>query len=157
MRRIARTAVAAVVAAAGALVSVPVAASASGLIPFDFANAVTKRCIDYSFQYGLRPYGCNNGVYQKWDRTWDSPTGSWQLRNVGTGWCLDDSGAYGLRVIACNGGQYQQWYYSTYNGSLTNMRTGRCVDDSFAYGLRPYECNNGRYQMWGPFGRPPSG
>jgi hypothetical protein len=116
-------------------------------------NLSTDRCIDHSFAYGLRQFGCNGGIWQKWERTrWRDGTS--EFRNVATGWCLDDSYAYGLRAFPCNATRYQSWYVIEHRHwfgtavELRNQATGRCVDDAYLYGLRAFPCNGSYWQRW---------
>ena len=116
-------------------------------------NVNTGRCIDDSFAYGLRSFGCNGLSYQVWQKLPNSTVTRWAIRNQNTGRCIDDSFAYGLRSFGCNGLNYQSWnIISTSNGGqvLKNDNTGRCIDDSFAYGLRSFGCNGLNYQIWLP-------
>jgi hypothetical protein len=110
-------------------------------------NVNTGRCIDDSFGYGLRSYGCNGLSYQQW--IFQGPT--LVLKNANTLRCMDDSSGYGLRSYGCNGLDYQQWVeYTGPNGSYIykNKHTGRCIDDSSGYGLRSFGCNGLTYQDW---------
>lgn len=70
-------------------------------------NKVTNRCVDDSFESGLRSYPCNGGAWQDW-RIYGYDKG-YVLKNRATGRCLDDSGA-GLRTWECNGMDFQYWY-----------------------------------------------
>ncbi|MEV5938615.1 RICIN domain-containing protein [Streptomyces sp. NPDC051994] len=71
-------------------------------------NLNTGRCIDDSFAYGLRAFGCNGLNYQRWEIYYNG-NGTLTFRNENTGRCIDDSGAYGLRSFGCNGMNYQQF------------------------------------------------
>ncbi|WP_327250547.1 RICIN domain-containing protein [Streptomyces sp. NBC_01244] len=142
-----RWAVVAATAAIAALSVTTPAQARADVFYFDGQNNATRRCMDDSFEYGLRAYACNGLDFQQFrysDGTYH------ELRNKVTGRCVDDSAAYGLRAYACNGQSYQQWSVSNTTGGTTfrNRNTGRCIDDSAAYGLRAYTCNGQNYQKW---------
>ncbi|WP_406210442.1 ricin-type beta-trefoil lectin domain protein [Kitasatospora sp. NBC_01560] len=135
----------------GVSVAAPAAAHASserwgdtdwGWIAYE--NKATGRCVDDSFEFGLRAIPCNGGVWQKWNVNLESPKHMW---NKATNRCLDDSLAFGLRVLPCNKVEWQEW---SYRGTTAprNGSTHRCLDDSFAYGLRAFACNSGDWQAW---------
>jgi hypothetical protein len=113
-------------------------------------NAATTRCADHSFEFRLRPLGCNGLDWQKWYRTpWNDDTH--EFKNKATGWCLDDSFQYGLRAFPCNQSRYQSWYMqwdSFYRVTLVNQQTGRCLDDSADFGIRTFGCNGTIWQKW---------
>lgn len=113
-----------------------------------FINAATRRCLDDSFQYGLRTLPCNSSSYQEFR---SGPNGK-LFQNLNTGRCIDDSFQYGLRAIPCNGLAYQNWhlYSETYPPNLhfQNEATTGCLDDSFPFGLRTFGCNQQSYQTW---------
>lgn len=104
-------------------------------------NLATERCLDDSFEFGLRTLECNGSDYQNWIRHGNEA--AWQ--NVATGRCLDDHFDFGLRPYECNGSVHQEWYGTS---ELRNQATGRCLDDSFEFGLRPFDCNGLNYQHW---------
>ncbi|WP_254069060.1 ricin-type beta-trefoil lectin domain protein [Streptomyces sp. TM32] len=113
-------------------------------------NQNTGRCVDDSFAYGLRAFGCNGLNYQRFNY-YSQPDGSWVLQNQNTGRCVDDSFAYGLRAFGCNGLNYQKWriiYQSDGSASYQNENTGRVIDDSSAYGLRAFGYNGLSYQRF---------
>ncbi|MFC8172130.1 RICIN domain-containing protein [Streptomyces sp. NPDC057325] len=112
-----------------------------------FANMATGSCLDDSRQYGLRGYGCNGGVHQKWNvRVWND--GTRQLRNLATGECLYDDGVT-LATRACDSSREQSWFAhkSGDRVSFRSQATGECLDDS-EYGLRTITCYWNRYQTW---------
>ncbi len=115
-----------------------------------FQNRATSACIDESFAYGVRGYGCNDSNFQKWNvHIYNDATR--QFRNLATGRCLDDSLQYGLRTFGCNNSEFQSWDVETIGHnliSLSNQATGRCLDDSNEYGLRTYACHTSNYQAW---------
>ncbi|QKW17685.1 actinohivin [Kitasatospora sp. NA04385] len=133
--------------------SVPKALS-STVYAYTLRNMATNRCVDDSFDYGLRAFGCNGLNFQRlnfYDQGNDSTSKMWVLQDQSTGRCLDDSLAYGLRSASCNGLNYQNWrmqYWSDSSRTFINVNTGRCMDDSSAYGLRAYPCNNLTYQRF---------
>ncbi|MEV7675282.1 RICIN domain-containing protein [Streptomyces sp. NPDC088752] len=112
-----------------------------------FGNMATGSCLDDSRQYGLRGYGCNGGVYQRWNvHVWND--GTRQFRNVATGECLYDDGVT-LDTRACNSSREQSWFVYKSGDRVTfqSQATGECLDDS-RYGLRTIGCNGGRNQTW---------
>ncbi|WP_051820411.1 RICIN domain-containing protein [Streptomyces sp. NRRL S-920] len=144
----------ALTAAAGALIALNAApASASGFW-FDGQNNETRRCLDDSFAYGLRTFGCNRTDFQQFwaKRVEVSGKEFRQIHNKVTGRCLDDSFEFGLRPYPCYGGAWQEWRVKGYDNDkgyiLQNRATGRCLDDSFAYGLRTWSCNGMDFQYW---------
>jgi hypothetical protein len=104
-------------------------------------NLETVRCVDDSFEFGLRALECNGAPYQDWIRLGNAA--AWQ--NVATGRCLDDSPEFGLRPFDCNGLSYQEWYGTS---EQRNEATGRCLDDHVDFGLRAIECNGSDHQQW---------
>ncbi|QNP75217.1 hypothetical protein IAG44_41315 [Streptomyces roseirectus] len=146
----------AIAAATAALSALPLATPAQAradVFHFDGQNNATRRCMDDSFAYGLRAFGCNRLDFQQFrhsDGIWGGDRYYHELRNKVTGRCVDDSFAYGLRAFDCNGQAFQQWAVSSGSGGSTfkNRATGRCVDDSFAYGLRAFDCNGTTFQKW---------
>lgn len=141
--------------------SVPASAKSASSLPsrkipagwFHLRNEETNRCIDDSFQYGLRSFDCNNTSYQSWQpngSAGDTPT---YWRNSNTGRCIDDSFEAHLRSFNCNGLDYQKWWSISAPGSpdresFQNQKTTGCIDDSFEFGLRSYGCNDGAWQHW---------
>jgi hypothetical protein len=71
-------------------------------------NYHTGRCIDDSFESGLRAFTCNGMDYQQWRAHWVTGLTA-TLQNVHTGRCIDWSENFGLRPFTCNGLNYQQW------------------------------------------------
>ncbi len=113
-----------------------------------YQSIVTGRCIDDSFQFGLRSFPCNGQSYQKW--TYGYSAGKLGgLINRHTGRCIDDSFQFGLRSFPCNGQNYQFWVLGTPNGKMSwrNVATGRYIDDS-EYGLRSWQFNGMDYQRF---------
>jgi hypothetical protein len=143
--RTAKTGAALAVAAGLALGLSGTAHAASALT---LQNQNTGRCVDDSYAYGLRAFGCNGMSYQKfW--FYGQSDGSYVLQNQNTGRCVDDSFDYGLRAFGCNGMNYQKWritYRSDGSWSLVNENTGRSMDDSYDYGLRSWWVNDMNYQ-----------
>jgi hypothetical protein len=116
---------------------------------FHISNRVTGRCIDDSFEYGLRAIQCYNNAHQAWDTP--NRAGGEPFRNLATGRCIDDSFEYGFRTINCNGGSHQRWHIGRVVDPwrwYQNHVTGGCWDDSFEYGFRSYGCNGGPHQDW---------
>ncbi|MFJ8295066.1 RICIN domain-containing protein [Streptomyces sp. NPDC094447] len=112
-----------------------------------FANMATGSCLDDSHQFGLRGYGCNGGVYQKWNvHVWGDATR--QLRNLATNECLFDDG-YTLDTRACNSSREQSWFAHKSGDRVTfeSQATGECLDDS-QFGLRTIPCSYNRNQTW---------
>ncbi|WP_055603968.1 RICIN domain-containing protein [Streptomyces aureus] len=112
-----------------------------------FANMATGSCLDDSRQYGLRGYGCNGGVHQKWNvHVWGD--GTRQLRNLATNDCLFDDG-FTLDTRACNSSREQSWFAHKSGDRVTfqSQATGECLDDS-QYGLRTIPCYYNRHQTW---------
>ncbi|MFD9246508.1 RICIN domain-containing protein [Streptomyces sp. NPDC059556] len=112
-----------------------------------FANMATGSCLDDSQQFGLRGYGCNGGVYQKWNvHVWGD--GTRQLRNLATNECLFDDG-FTLATHACNSTREQSWFAHKSGDRVTfqSQATGECLDDS-QYGLRTIPCSYNRNQTW---------
>lgn len=112
----------------------------------------TGRCLDDSFQYGLRSFPCNGLIFQEFVMTPVAGPGwhNYEIRSNQTNRCVDDSPDFGLRAFDCNGMDFQVWF-NTQNGNpapLTNGNTWRCLDDSFDFGLRSFPCNNMDYQYW---------
>jgi hypothetical protein len=142
------------VLAGGALIG-PAAASAQGSTT-GLRNAVTNRCVDDSFAYGLRSAACNQQSFQTFDFN-KQAAGVYALKNRATGRCVDDSFESGLRAFGCNGGAWQNWEVVYHPGAirlLRNKATGRCLDDSSA-GLRAFSCHGYgspdiAYQMFSP-------
>ena len=113
-------------------------------------NQATGRCVDDSFGYGLRAFGCNGQNYQTFALTGQSD-GNWVLTNYNTGRCVDDSFGYGLRAFGCNGQNYQRWQWIAWSdgtSTFVNENTGRAIDDSFGYGLRSFTENDESYQSF---------
>ncbi|WP_329274544.1 RICIN domain-containing protein [Streptomyces sp. NBC_00691] len=112
-----------------------------------FANMATGSCLDDSQQFGLRGYGCNGGVYQKWNvHVWGD--GTRQLRNLATNECLFDDG-FTLDTRACNSSREQSWFAHKSGDRVTfqSQATSECLDDS-QYGLRTIQCSYNRNQTW---------
>ncbi len=112
-----------------------------------FANAVTNRCLDDSFEYGFRPFTCNGTDYQRWIvNVWDD--GTKRFMNVFTARCFDDSGW--PSVDPCNSSQIERWYVRSASAGIAfqNQSTGKCLDDS-EFGLRLLPCTYNTYQSWG--------
>lgn len=74
----------------------------------ELRGAGTDYCLDDSFAFGLRVFGCNALTYQSWYRI-DRPNGWHTYENQATGRCIDDSFAFGPRAYACNGLSYQNF------------------------------------------------
>ncbi|MFF4873707.1 RICIN domain-containing protein [Streptomyces sp. SID5770] len=130
-------------AGAAATADVPRAAGAIQT----FGNMATGSCLDDSRQYGLRGYGCNGGVHQKWDvRVWND--GTRQLRNLATDKCLYDDGVT-LATRACDSSREQSWFVRKTGDQVAfrSQATGECLDDSH-YGLRTVPCSYNRHQSW---------
>ena len=89
-------------------------------------NAATHRCLDWSYQFGLRAFNCSynsfdgTGMWQAWE-SWPTslPTNNggdvygWILQNGQSdygNYCLDDSAPYGVRGFPCNGSSQQAGY-----------------------------------------------
>ncbi|MFE6710790.1 RICIN domain-containing protein [Streptomyces sp. NPDC057695] len=137
------SATAEVVATAGPSAAVPGATD----VVQTFANMATGSCLDDSQQYGLRGYGCNGGVYQKWNvHVWGDATR--QLRNLATNECLFDDG-YTLDTRACNSSREQSWFAHKRGDRVTfeSQATGECLDDSH-FGLRTIPCSFNLNQTW---------
>lgn len=113
-----------------------------------YSNFATNRCLDDSFQYGLRAFPCNSLSYQQF-RTGPNDN---IFQNLNTGRCIDDSFQYGLRAFPCNGLAYQRWHRYFGNPAdqlhFQNEATTGCLDDSFPFGLRTHGCNQLSYQTW---------
>ncbi|KQX46290.1 MULTISPECIES: RICIN domain-containing protein [unclassified Streptomyces] len=136
-------------ATAGALRTTGAAAGVLGAtdVVQTFGNMATGSCLDDSQQFGLRGYGCNGGVYQKWNvHVWGD--GTRQLRNLATNECLYDDG-YTLATRACNSSREQSWFAHKNGDRVTfeSQATGECLDDS-EYGLRTIQCYYNRNQTW---------
>jgi hypothetical protein len=120
------------------------------LVTDTFRNQATGRCIDDSFQFGLRALICNGLGFQQWNvRVW--PDNTQELKNVATGRCIDHSFDQGFRAFPCNGLGFQRWIVTPRpNGSIAfqNQATHRCMDDSFQFGLRAIPCNGSSFQGW---------
>jgi hypothetical protein len=72
-------------------------------------NQATGRCVDDSFGYGLRAFGCNGQNYQRWLWiAWSDGTSTFVNEN--TGRAIDDSLGYGLRSFTENDESYQSFY-----------------------------------------------
>jgi hypothetical protein len=117
-----------------------------------YLNRATSRCIDDSFEFGLRAFPCNGLNYQKWYNS--SGAVPFALKNAHTGRCIDDSVEFGLRAFPCNGLKYQRWHLNqrvilgTTYFHLGNAMTGRFLDDSVQFGLRSFPGNNLDYQLF---------
>lgn len=113
-------------------------------------NQNTGRCVDDSWDYGLRAFTCNGLNYQNFN--WYKQTdGTWVIQNQNTGRCIDDSTDYGLRAFGCNYLSYQRWtivYQSDGTKTLRNQNTGRVMDDSTDFGLRAFGYNALSYQRF---------
>ncbi|GHI10507.1 hypothetical protein AQI88_31035 [Streptomyces cellostaticus] len=113
-------------------------------------NQNTGRCVDDSWDYGLRAFTCNGLNYQNFN--WYKQTdGTWVIQNQNTGRCIDDSTDYGLRAFGCNYLSYQRWtivYQSDGTKTLKNQSTGRVIDDSLDFGLRAFGYNALSYQRF---------
>ncbi|WP_329374538.1 RICIN domain-containing protein [Streptomyces sp. NBC_01483] len=71
-------------------------------------NQNTGRCVDDSWDYGLRAFGCNYLSYQRWTITYLAD-GTKTCQNQSTGRVIDDSLDYGLRTFGFNGLSYQRF------------------------------------------------
>jgi len=114
-----------------------------------YGNAATGSCLDDSFAYGLRGFGCNSQDFQNWRvHVWND--GTRQFRNIATGRCLYDDGVT-LDTRSCNSSKQQSWWVWQRGGgaiSLENQATGECLDDS-QFGLRTIGCQAGNpHQNW---------
>ena len=113
-----------------------------------YQNLATRRCLDDSFEFGLRSFPCNGLNYQKWRYGYTAGTLG-GLVNRHTGRCIDDSFEFGLRSFPCNGLAYQVWQPNPSGGTFHwgNRATGRFMDDS-EFGLRSFQRNNLNYQRF---------
>ncbi|MDJ1645432.1 RICIN domain-containing protein [Streptomyces pakalii] len=113
-----------------------------------FANMATGSCLDDSYEFGLRGFGCNGGPWQQWRvRVW-SEDATRQLENVATKECLYDDGVT-LDTRRCDSSRQQSWFAHK-NGDrvvFENQATGECLDDS-EYGLRTIVCSHNTHQKW---------
>ncbi|MFI1364919.1 RICIN domain-containing protein [Streptomyces griseochromogenes] len=113
-------------------------------------NQNTGRCVDDSWDYGLRAFTCNGLNYQNFN-WYNQSDGTWVIQNQNTGRCIDDSTAYGLRAFSCNYQSFQRWtivYQSDGTKTLKNQNTGRVIDDSTDFGLRAFGYNALSYQRF---------
>lgn len=116
-----------------------------------YGNMATGGCLDDSFAYGFRGFGCNSGDFQSWTvRVWQED-GTRRLRNVSTGRCIYGGVGAGSRpdTRSCDSSQQQSWwvYKRGDQVSFENQATGLCLDDS-EYGLRMLACSHNRNQTW---------
>lgn len=99
---------------------------------FDYTRVIQSRssgrCLDDSFQYGLRFFPCNNLGYQKF--TVHNLNGPVTLVNQATGRCVWDS-PNGIRATNCDRvSNNQAWYinnWGTGGVGISNRSTGRCI------------------------------
>ena len=112
----------------------------------------TGGCLDDSFAYGFRGFGCNSSSdFQNWTvRVWQED-GTRQFRNVSTGRCIYGGVGAGAHpdTRSCDSSQQQSWWVHKRGDqvSFENQATGLCLDDS-AYGLRMLACSYNRNQTW---------
>jgi Ricin-type beta-trefoil lectin domain len=110
-------------------------------------NYHTGRCVDDSFEAGLRTFSCNGMDYQQWRAHWITGLTA-TLQNVHTGRCIDWSEDYGLRPFTCNGLNYQHWNLGSGDEIWSNRSPYLNLDDSFEFGLRVFTMNHLDYQHW---------
>ncbi|MFE9413276.1 ricin-type beta-trefoil lectin domain protein [Streptomyces sp. NPDC006704] len=116
-----------------------------------FGNMATGGCLDDSFPYGFRGFGCNSSDFQNWNvRIWQED-GTRQFRNVSTGRCMYGGVGAGSHpyTTACDSSKQQSWWVYARGDqvSFENQATGLCLDDS-EYGLRMMACTHNRNQTW---------
>ena len=116
-----------------------------------YGNMATGGCLDDSFPYGFRGFGCNSSDFQNWSiRVWQED-GTRQFRNVSTGRCIYGGVGAGAHpdTRSCDSSQQQSWwvYKRGDQVSFENQATGLCLDDS-EYGLRMLACTYNRNQTW---------
>ena len=73
-------------------------------------NQNTGRCVDDSWDYGLRAFTCNGLNYQNFN-WYKQSDGTWVVQNQNTGRCIDDSNDYGLRAFGYNALSYQRFSF----------------------------------------------
>ena len=71
-----------------------------------YQNLATRRCLDDSFEFGLRSFPCNGLAYQVWQPNPSGGTFHWG--NRATGRFMDDS-EFGLRSFQRNNLNYQRF------------------------------------------------
>ncbi|MFD5465119.1 RICIN domain-containing protein [Kitasatospora sp. NPDC127059] len=116
-----------------------------------FGNMATGGCLDDSFAYGFRGFGCNNSDFQNWNvRIWQED-GTRQFRNIATNRCIYGGVGAGVHpdTRACDSSKEQSWWVHARGDqvSFENQANGLCLDDS-EYGLRMMPCTYNRYQTW---------
>jgi ricin-type beta-trefoil lectin protein len=116
-----------------------------------YGNMATGGCLDDSFPYGFRGFGCNSSDFQNWSvRVWQED-GTRQFRNVSTGRCIYGGVGAGAHPDArsCDSSEQQSWWVHKRGDqvSFENQATGLCLDDS-EYGLRMLACSYNRNQTW---------
>ncbi|WP_432842027.1 RICIN domain-containing protein [Dactylosporangium sp. CA-092794] len=139
--------------AAGLLAAPSAAQAGAGDPVYIYQNQGTNRCLEDSFNNGLRTYPCdsNKGNPQRW-RVHSWADGTVRLQNVYTAHCLDDTFDFGLRTWDCNDGENQSWwvvYWGDETRRFQNQATGRCIEDSYVNGFRmASNCDDSVWQSW---------
>jgi hypothetical protein len=137
--------------AAGLLVAPSAAQAGAGDPIYIYKNQGTSRCIDDTFNGGLREYACNYTDPQRW-RVHQWADGTVRLQDVYTNHCLDDTVDSGFRTWDCNSGENQSWWVVFWGDDtrrFQNQATGRCIEDTYSYGLRTTSnCDDSVWQSW---------
>lgn len=114
-----------------------------------FKNRWTGRCLDDSYTYGLRTFGCNGLDYQRWYvHVWAD--GTRRLRNVHTGRCIYDSDAI-LTMRTCDSSTNQSFYVKRYSdGSVRfrNQNTRLCLAGADNGAVYTPSCTDVYRQRW---------
>ncbi|MFG2132796.1 ricin-type beta-trefoil lectin domain protein [Streptomyces sp. NPDC048751] len=116
-----------------------------------YGNTATGGCLDDSFAYGFRGFGCNSLDFQNWRvHVWQED-GTRQFRNLATDRCIFGGVAEGAHpdTRSCNSSREQSWWVHARGDrvSFENQATGLCLDDS-EYGLRMLRCTYNSNQTW---------
>ncbi|MER6126068.1 ricin-type beta-trefoil lectin domain protein [Streptomyces sp. NPDC001795] len=116
-----------------------------------FGNMATGGCLDDSFAYGFRGFGCNGLDFQNWNVHIWQEDGTRQFRSIATNRCWFGGVPEGAHPYTtdCNSSKEQSWWVHARGDrvSFENQATGLCLDDS-EYGLRMLTCTYNRNQTW---------
>lgn len=79
--------------------------------PAGLRNHLTNRCLDDS-SLGLRTFGCNGTVFQRWVPFYWEQDGTMRLQNQATGQCLRAGSGGSVLTVKCDSYEVQWWYFS---------------------------------------------
>lgn len=143
-------AVAALFAAAAPAVASTLPRSEAGVLAVQtFRNQQSGRCLDDSFAYGPRPFGCNNLDFQRWTVI-NYGSDSRGLRNVNTGRCLAADRTNSVyAAVECGTSMEAVWVVRRWADGTVEFRNqawGGCLEDTVW--LRAANCDQSREQSW---------